>query len=146
MEEARVPYAMARMGLFFRWVGAVLPRSHSPIGALLFQGTLGALIALTGSFEQLFSLYIFIAWAFLALGAFTLIRLRQTEPELPRPYRAWGYPWTPLLFVATTLAFTGNLWIEQPLRSSLGVLVILIGIPFYYYFYKSARPSLAAPE
>lgn len=144
MEEARVPYAMARMGLFFRWVGAVLPRSHSPIGALIFQGTLGALIALTGSFEQLFSLYIFVAWAFLALGAFTLIRLRQTEPELPRPYRVWGYPWTPLLFVTTTLAFTANLWMEQPLRSSLGVLVILIGIPFY--FYKSAREPFAARD
>jgi amino acid transporter len=144
MEEARVPYAMARMGLFFRWVGAVQPRSHSPIGALIFQGTLGAVIALTGSFEELFSLYIFVAWAFLALGAFTLIRLRQTEPELPRPYRAWGYPWTPLVFVATTLAFTANLWIEEPVRSSLGVLVILIGIPFYLY--KSAQQPLAAPQ
>jgi len=136
MEEARVPCAMARTGLFFRWVGTVQPRVHSPIGALVFQGTLGALIALTGSFEQLFSLYIFIAWTFLALGAFTVIRLRQTEPELQRPYRAWGYPWTPLLFITATLAFTLNLWFEQPVRSSLGVLVILLALPFY--FYKSA--------
>lgn len=136
MEEARVPCAMARSGLFFRWVGAVQPRVHSPIGALVFQGILGALVALTGSFEQLFSLYIFIAWTFLALGAFTVIRLRQTEPDLLRPYRAWGYPWTPLVFIAATLAFTVNLWFEQPVRSSLGVLVILLGIPFYLY--KSA--------
>lgn len=141
MEEARVPCAMARTGLLFRWVGAVEPRLHSPIGALVFQGTLGALIALTGSFEQLFSLYIFIAWTFLALGAFTVIRLRQTEPDLQRPYRAWGYPWTPLLFIAATLAFTVNLWFEQPLRSSLGVLLILVGLP--YYFYKSASHTEA---
>lgn len=133
MEEARVPYAMARLGLFFRWVGSVQPRFRSPIGALIFQGTVGALIALTGSFEQLFSLYVFVAWTFLALGAFTLIRLRRTEPDLPRPYRAWGYPWTPLVFIVATLAFTANLWIEQPLRSSLGVLVILLGVPFYLY-------------
>lgn len=56
--------------------------------------------------------------------AFTVIRLRQTEPNLHRPYRAWGYPWTPLLFIAATLAFTVNLWFEEPVRSSLGVLVI----------------------
>jgi len=141
MEEARVPCAMARTGLFFRWVGSVQPRTRSPIGALIFQGILGALIALTGSFEQLFSLYIFIAWTFLALGAFTVIRLRRTEPDLPRPYRAWGYPWTPLVFIAATLAFTVNLWIEQPVRSSLGVLVILVGLPFY--FYKSAQSPAA---
>jgi amino acid transporter len=144
MEEARVPYAMARTGLFFRWVGAVQPRLRSPIGALLFQGTLGALIALTGSFEQLFSLYVFVAWTFLAVGAFTVIRLRQTEPDLARPYRAWGYPWTPLVFIAATLTFTANLWIEQPVRSTLGVLVILLGIPFY--FYKSAQHPVAALE
>jgi basic amino acid/polyamine antiporter, APA family len=143
MEEARVPYAMARTGLFFKWVGMIEPRVHSPIGALIFQGTLGALIALTGTFEQLLSLYVFVMWIFIALGTFTVIRLRRTEPELPRPYRAWGYPWTPLVFIVATVALTANLWIEQPVRSSLGVLVILVGVPFY--FYKSAAGQPATP-
>ncbi len=144
MEGARVPYAMARSGLFFQWVGSVQPRFRSPIGALILQGTLGTLIALTGTFEQLFSLYVFVAWSFMALGAFTVIRLRRTDPDLPRPYRAWGYPWTPLAFIAPTVAFTAKLWMEQPVRSSLGVLVILLGIPFYLY--KSARPQVTASE
>lgn len=144
MEDARVPYAMARAGLFFEWVGSVHPRVRSPIGALTFQGTLGALIALTGTFEQLLSFYVFVMWMFAALGALAVIRLRLTEPDLLRPYRAWGYPWTPLLFIAATLALTTNLWIEQPVRSSLGMLVILVGVPFYLY--KSAQHPIAAAE
>jgi APA family basic amino acid/polyamine antiporter len=74
----------------------------------------------------------------------TVIRLRLTEPDLLRPYRAWGYPWTPLLFIAATLALTTNLWIEQPVRSSLGMLLILVGVPFYLY--KSAQQPIAATE
>ncbi len=133
MEGPRVPYAMARAGLFFEWLGKVHPRLRSPIGALLLEGILGALIALTGTFEQLLSLYVFVMWIFAALGAFTVIRLRLTEPSLLRPYRAWGYPWTPLVFIAASLALTASLWIEQPVRSTFGVLVILAGVPFYLY-------------
>lgn len=144
MEDSRVPYAMARAGLFFDWVGRVHPRFRSPIGALILQGTLGALVALTGTFEQLLSLYVFVMWIFTALGAFTVIRLRLTDPELLRPYNAWGYPWTPLVFIIASVALTVNLWIEQPARSSLGVLVILVGVPFY--FYKSAQHPFAAAQ
>jgi len=144
MVSARVPYAMARAGLFFEWVGRVRSRARSPIGALMLQGALGSLIALTGSFEQLLSFYVFVMWLFMTLGSFTVIRLRLTEPQLPRPYRAWGYPWTAIVFIIAALALTVNLWLEQPVRSSLGVLVILLGVPFY--FYKSARRPLAAPE
>ena len=71
-----------------------------------------------------------------------MIRLRLTDPELLRPYNAWGYPWTPLVFIIASVALTVNLWIEQPARSSLGVLVILVGVPFY--FYKSAQHPFAA--
>jgi basic amino acid/polyamine antiporter, APA family len=144
MVSARVPYAMARAGLFFEWVGSVRSGVRSPIGALIFQGALGALIALTGSFAQLLSFYVFVMWLFMTLGSFTVIRLRLIEPQLSRPYRAWGYPWTALVFIIAALALTVNLWIQQPVRSSLGVLVILAGIPFY--FYKSAQHPLAAPE
>jgi amino acid transporter len=132
MAEARVPYAMARRGLFFGFAARVQPRFHTPSGALLFLGSLGALIALTGTFEELYSLYVFAVWIFLGLAAAALMRLRATEPDLPRPYRVWGYPWTPLLFLVAALALTVNLWIERPIRSSLGLLVILGGVPFYF--------------
>jgi basic amino acid/polyamine antiporter, APA family len=139
MSESRVPYAMSRAGLFFGFAGRVQPRFRSPEGALLLVGVLGALIALTGTFEELYSLYIFAVWIFLALGVLALIRLRALEPDLPRPYRAWGYPWTPLLFLIAALALTVNLWLEQPVRSSIGLLVILAGVPCYYAWAGQVR-------
>jgi len=132
MSESRITYALSRAGLFFRFAARVHPRHRSPEGALLFVGTIGAAIALTGTFEQLLSLYIFAYWIFFALGALALIRLRATEPYLPRPYRVWGYPWTALLFLSAALALTVNLWLDQPMRSSGGVLVILAGLPCYF--------------
>jgi basic amino acid/polyamine antiporter, APA family len=138
MSESRVTYALSRAGLFFRFAARVQPRHRSPSGALLFVGTIGALIALTGTFEQLFSLYIFAYWIFFALGALALIRLRAKEPELPRPYRVWGYPWTVLLFLIAALGLTVNLWLDQPIRSSAGLLVILAGLPCYYGWHRAA--------
>jgi basic amino acid/polyamine antiporter, APA family len=148
MSESRVPYAMSRAGLFFGFVARVQPRFRSPEGALLLVGGLGALIALTGTFEELYSLYIFAVWIFLALGVVALIRLRGAEPDLVRPYRAWGYPWTPLLFLIAALALTINLWLEQPVRSSVGLLVILTGLPCYYAWAGKGRrmDSVHAPS
>lgn len=148
MGESRVPYALSRSGLFFGFASRVQPRYRSPQGSLLFLGALGALIALTGTFEQLFSLYIFAIWIFFALGALALMRLRATEPDLPRPYRTWGYPWTPLLFLTAALGLTGNLWLDQPVRSSVGLLVILAGLPCYYAWLGRGRrlDSAQAPS
>jgi basic amino acid/polyamine antiporter, APA family len=148
MSESRITYALSRAGLFFRFAARVQPRYRSPEGALLFVGTVGAVIALSGTFEQLFSLYIFAVWSFLALGALALIRLRTLEPDLPRPYRIWGYPWTPLLFLTAALALTANLWLDQPVRSSVGLLVILAGLPCYYAWLGGSRhaDSTEAPS
>ena len=131
MAESRITYALSRAQLFFRFAGRVHARHRSPTGALLFVGTIGAVIALTGTFEQLFSLYIFAYWIFFGLGALALLRLRVKEPGLPRPYRLWGYPWTALLFLPAALALTVNLWMDEPVRSSAGLLVILAGLPYY---------------
>jgi basic amino acid/polyamine antiporter, APA family len=131
MAESRAPYAMARMGLFFRFTGYVHPKFRSPVGALLFVGLVSALVALSGTFEELYSLYVFSMWGFFALAGVALIRLRTTEPNLPRPYKTWGYPWTPIVFAIAAVALTANLLLEQPVRSSVGLLVILAGLPFY---------------
>jgi basic amino acid/polyamine antiporter, APA family len=131
MAESRAPYAMARVGQFFELAARVHPKFRSPVGALLFVGCVSGLVALTGTFEQLYSLYVFSMWGFFALAAVALIRLRAREPNLARPYRAWAYPWTPLLFGIAAFALTANLLIEQPVRSSIGLLVILTGLPFY---------------
>lgn len=144
MSESRVTYALARAGLFFAFAARVQPRYRSPEGALLFVGALGAVIALTGTFEELVSLYIFAIWIFFALGALALIRLRTKEPDLPRPYRVWAYPWTPLLFLIAALALTINLWLDQPIRSSVGLALILAGLPCYYAWRRKSRPQTSA--
>jgi APA family basic amino acid/polyamine antiporter len=141
MTGARIPYAMARDGVFFNFAQRIQPTFHTPSGALIFLGTVAALLALTGTFEELYSLFVFAVWIFFALTAIALLRLRRIEPGLTRPYRAWGYPWTPLIFLFAALALTINLWMVRPVRSSLGLAVIIAGIPFFYRWQKAARAS-----
>jgi APA family basic amino acid/polyamine antiporter len=122
---------MAREGVFFRIAARVHPTTHAPSGSLLFLGSIAVLLALTGTFEELYSLFVFAVWIFFALTAIALLRLRRKEPNLARPYRVWGYPWTPLVFLAAAVALTVNLWMVRPVRSTLGLIVILAGIPFF---------------
>lgn len=135
----RVPYAMARDGQFFRFVKRIQPMHKTPSGALLFQACITIVLVLTGTFEELYSLSVFSVWIFFLLTAVSLIRLRSVEPTLSRPYRAWGYPWTALVFGGASLAMTATLWLRRPGRSSIGVAVILLGIPFYYYWRRRPR-------
>jgi APA family basic amino acid/polyamine antiporter len=133
---ARIPYAMARDGVFFPFARRIHPTFRTPGGALIFLGTVAALLALSGTYEELYSLFVFAVWIFFALTAIALFRLRRKEPELPRPYHALGHPWTTLLFLAAAVALTVNLWMVRPVRSSLGLAVILAGVPFFYHWRK----------
>jgi basic amino acid/polyamine antiporter, APA family len=92
LTAARIPFAMARDGLFFKFAERVQPTFRTPSGGLLFVGGVTALLALSGTYEELFSLVIFALWIFLSLSVIALIRLRITEPTLPRPYSTWGLP------------------------------------------------------
>jgi amino acid transporter len=136
---ARIPFAMARDGVFFQFAQRIHPTFHTPSGSLIFLGSIGAVLALSGTYEELYSLFVFAVWIFFALTAIALLRLRKTEPDLTRPYRSWGYPITPLIFLIAAIALTANLWMVRPVRSSLGLAVILAGIPFYYHWRKSAQ-------
>ncbi len=131
LSGARVPYAMARDRIFFRVADGIHPRFRTPGRALLFQGVLTSLMALTGTFEELTSLFIFAAWIFYALAVLAMFRMRRSEPDLPRPYRTRGYPWVPAAFVLGALALTVNIWLQRPVRSSIGLAVILFGLVFY---------------
>ena len=132
----RVPYAMACDGSFFGFAKRIQPKFRTPSGALVFEGCVTVLLVLTGTYQELYSYAIFAIWIFLGLTAVALIRLRSTEPELPRPFRVWGYPWTPLLFGFAAFAISINLWLVRPGRSSVGLIIILLGIPFFYYWRK----------
>ena len=136
LSGARVPYAMARDGIFFKVADGIHPKFRTPGRALIFQGVLTGIMALTGTFEELTNLFIFAGWIFYGLAVVALFRLRKTEPHLPRPYRCWGYPWIPGIFVFGALVLTINLWLVRPGRSTLGLLLILAGLPFYRYWTK----------
>jgi APA family basic amino acid/polyamine antiporter len=131
LSGARVPYAMARDGIFFKVAEGIHPKYRTPGRALIFECVLASVMALSGTFEELTNLFIFAGWIFYGLAVVSLFRMRRTEPDLPRPYRCWGYPWVPGIFVAGALALTFNIWLERPGRSSIGLLLILAGLPFY---------------
>jgi APA family basic amino acid/polyamine antiporter len=143
---ARIPYAMARDGVFFPFAARLHPKFRTPSGSLAFLGSIAALLALSGTYEELYSLFVFAVWIFFALTAIALLRLRKIEPQLPRPFRAWGYPLTPLIFLVAAIALTTNLWMIRPVRSTLGLLVILAGIPFFYHWRSFVRPSATAGD
>ena len=130
----RVPFAMARDGKFFSFAKRIHPVFHTPGRAVFFQGCLAILLVLTGTFQELYSYTMFATWAFLALTAVAVIRLRTTKPNLPRPFQVWGYPWTALVFCVAAFAISLNLWLVRPVRSSLGMAIILLVVPFFYYW------------
>jgi basic amino acid/polyamine antiporter, APA family len=141
LSGARVGYAMARDGIFFKIVGGIHEKFRTPGRSLIFQGILASLMALTGTFEELTNLFIFAGWIFYGSAVVALFRMRKTEPNAPRPYRCWGYPWVPGIFVAGALALTFNIWLERPGRSSIGLLLILAGLPFYRRWQKKTSTA-----
>src|SRR2546423_6741580 len=119
LSGARVPYAMARDGIFFKIADGIHPKYRTPGRALIFQGVLASLMALTGTFEELTNLFIFAGWIFYGLAVVSLFRMRRTEPHLPRPYRCWGYPWVPGTFVAGGRGVPGGVFIGCDGRAAL---------------------------
>lgn len=141
---ARVPYALARDGLFFQFVARIDPRFRTPGGALAFQAVVAAVLALTGTFEELYSLYVFAQWLFYGLAGAAVLTLRRRDPHLVRPYRTWGYPVIPLVFVASCCALTASLWLARPVRSSAGLLLILAGLPLYAFLRRRRARAAGA--
>ncbi|MGB7351467.1 MAG: hypothetical protein WBC66_16550, partial [Candidatus Acidiferrales bacterium] len=104
-----------------------------------------SVLALTGTFEQLFNLYVFAQWIFYGLQTAGVIWLRHKEPDMPRPYRTWGYPVLPILFVIGAAALTVNILIQSPVRSTIGLALILSGLIFYARWRKRI-PAEQTPQ
>jgi basic amino acid/polyamine antiporter, APA family len=135
MSGARVPYAMARDGYFFRALAEVHPRFHTPSAAIVVQAALSILLLLLGAnFRQLFSLAIFAEWLFYMIAGSTVFIFRWREPQAARPYRMWGYPVVPAVFVVVAAALLAFTFKNDWPNSGYGVLVILAGIPMFAYF------------
>lgn len=143
MSGARVPFAAARDGLFFRRMGDVHPRFQSPSTSLVVQVllTTGLLLAV-GRFQQLFELAIFAEWLFYMITATTIFYYRRFQPAA-KTYRVWGYPVVPLLFVAAAAVLLYYSFAENLQNSLLGSAVILLGIPLYFLIRRRSGSSSA---
>jgi APA family basic amino acid/polyamine antiporter len=129
---ARVYYAMARDGLFFEAAGRLSPTTHVPVWALLVQGIWTAFLTLTGSYGQLLDYVVFAALLFYALTMMALFALRRSRPDMERPYRAFGYPVIPALYMLSALGIAVLLLIAKPEYSFAGLFLVLLGVPVYF--------------
>jgi APA family basic amino acid/polyamine antiporter len=144
MSGARVPFAMARDGYFFHAMAEVHPRFRTPSVAIVVQcGLAIVLLLLGGSFRQFFSLTIFAEWMFYMIAASTVFVFRRREPHADRPYRVWGYPIVPALFVLVAAALLYYTFTDNLKSSVGGCLAILAGVPVFYFF---ARRRAMAPK
>jgi len=144
MSGARVPFAMARDGYFFKTIAEVHPRFRTPWVAIIVQcGLAIALLLLGGSFRQFFSLAIFAEWMFYMIAGSTVFVFRRREPYAERPYRVWGYPVVPAVFVLVSAALLYYTFTDNLKSSVGGCLAILAGVPIFYFF---ARRRAAAPK
>jgi APA family basic amino acid/polyamine antiporter len=134
----RVFFAMARDGVFIESLGRVHPRFLTPSVAILATGAWAGVLSLSGTFEQLATYVIFGQWIFFGLTVGAVFVLRKRNPDLPRPYRTWGYPVTPVIFILAAVYISVNTLVTQPINALAGILIIVIGLPAYFYWRRSA--------
>jgi APA family basic amino acid/polyamine antiporter len=130
---SRVLFAMAKDGVFLPAASKVHRQYRTPHIAVVALTTWSIVLALSGTYEQLFTYVMFASILFSAAAGLALFRLRRTHPAHPRPYRAWGYPWVPAIFVLGSLAFVVNTMLERPVESLAGLGLVALGIPVYFF-------------
>jgi basic amino acid/polyamine antiporter, APA family len=132
----RVYYAMAREGVFLRIFGQTSDHYRTPMLALILQGVLGAVLALSGTYQQLFTDVIFTAWIFYGLAVGGVMVIRRRRPRAKRPFKVPGYPWVSLLFCVAAVALVISTIIERPIGALIGACLIATGAPVYFLFVK----------
>lgn len=142
---ARVYYAMARDGLFFRQAGILHPQTGVPVFGLILQGLWSAILATSGTYSNLLDFVIFAALLFYLLTVGAVIILRVREPNIPRPYKVVGYPLLPIFYlVSATLVMVGQIY-NRPNYAGWGLLIILAGLPVYFFWHFKNRTQDASP-
>jgi APA family basic amino acid/polyamine antiporter len=137
---ARVYYAMAKDGSFFRSMARLSQRYRVPSRALWGQALWSALLCLSGTYEALYEYMVFALLVFFAATGYAVIVLRRTRSEVHRPYRTWGYPVVPAIFVFVSLAIFVNILYSQPLKSGVGLLLLGAGLPAYWLWRRRGAP------
>jgi APA family basic amino acid/polyamine antiporter len=134
----RIYFAQARDGLFFEKFGEIHPLYQTPGFSILAQGVWAAVLIVSGSYETLIDYAMFAIWLSYVFMIGGVMVLRRTQPELPRPYKMWGYPVTPVLFLLVAVGFLGNMLVTRPGPSLAGLGLILAGIPVYFFWRRKA--------
>ncbi|HML16868.1 MAG TPA: amino acid permease [Bryobacteraceae bacterium] len=134
LSGSRIPYAMARDGLFFSGIRRVHPKFRTPSAAILLLGVWSSLVLLSGQYQQLYTLVVFPSWILYGMTAASVIVLRRKRPDLDRPYRVPGYPAVPILFVFVSCALLYSTFRSSPRESGIGLALIALGVPFYWYW------------
>jgi APA family basic amino acid/polyamine antiporter len=135
----RIVYALARDGLFPRAFGRVHPRFRTPSFAIAVQAAWMSLLCLSGRYDQLYTYATFAVILAYAATGIALFLFRRRRPDLPRPYRCWGYPAVPLLFVGSSVLLAVNTVVQQPVETLAGIAILLLGLPVY--FWMRSRPK-----
>jgi APA family basic amino acid/polyamine antiporter len=138
---ARVFFAMARDGLFFRVAGRLHATRQAPTGALVLQGIWSAVLALSGSYDRLLTYVSFSSLAFNALTVAGAMRLRRTQPDAERPYRTWGYPVTPIVYLLGASFFLVYIFAGDPVDACAGLGIVALGVPAYAWFRRRSSES-----
>ena len=133
----RISYAMAKDKLFFSKAAEVHPKFHTPGNAIMIQGVWASVLALSGTFEEIITLVVFVNFMMWIAASSTVFVLRKKQPELERPYKVWGYPYVPAFFIIFSSAIMINTFFESPQQSLMGIGLTLLGIPAYLYWKKS---------
>ena len=151
MASARVYFAMAQKKMFFRQIGFVHPKHHTPANAIILQCVWAVMLVFSGTFDILTDMLIFVSWVFYALGAYGVFVLRKKYPDKPRPYKVWGYPIVPIIFILFASLFViltlyndivaYNTGKSELINSLFGVILVLMGLPLYYFFRKNKKIS-----
>ncbi len=133
----RVYFAMAKDGLFFKKAGRVHPKYKTPAFSILIQALLACILTLTGTFEQLLTFVMFISIVFWIAAAFAVFTLRKKYPDISRPYKVWGYPYVPIVFIIASFGILINTIIEKPVESLAGLAITISGLPVYYFWKRN---------
>ena len=133
----RISYAMAKDKLFFSKAAEVHPKFHTPGNAIMIQGVWASVLALSGTFEEIITLVVFVNFMMWIAASSTVFVLRKKQPELERPYKVWGYPYVPAFFIIFSSAIMINTFFESPQQSLMGIGLTLLGIPAYLYWKKN---------
>lgn len=143
---ARIPYAMAADGVFFRSLARLSPRTRVPVRALVAQAVWASVLVVSGSFDTLTDYVIFAVLIFMGLATASVFVFRRRLPDVDRPYRTWGYPVVPVLFLLTAAWLIVNTLQTSPRQAFAGLGLVAIGVPFYWYWTRDNAGNAAMPN